>query len=164
MSHVRKQAVIEAPIEQVWDPVGDPRRRPEWLPRVVEVNGERFEDGDRYAQVTREPNGKHKHTNFVIERMDDLREIRFACQQSGMYAHWLLTDAQGDTFVEVEMGMQPERIQDKVPRSARFLAARTAGRRSPGQPPATAGRIVISSPSPTGVSRPFPKRMSSPPT
>ena len=114
MSHVRKQAVIEAPVEQVWELVGDPRRHPEWFPRVVEVNGERFEDGDRYAQVTREPNGKHRHTDFVIERMDNLREIRFACQHSGMYAHWLLTDAQGDTFVDVEMGMQPKRIQNKV--------------------------------------------------
>ena len=31
-----------------------------------------------------------------------------------MYAHWLLTDAQGDTFVDVEMGMQPKSTGDKV--------------------------------------------------
>jgi hypothetical protein len=46
--------------------------------------------------------------------MDDLREIRFACQKTGMYAHWLLTDAQGDTFLDVEMGMQPKSTGDKV--------------------------------------------------
>jgi uncharacterized protein YndB with AHSA1/START domain len=114
MSKVRRQAVIEAPVENVWELVGDPRRHPEWFPRVVEVNGERFEEGEEYAQVTRDPNGKVEKTDFMIERLDNLHEIRFACQKTGMYAHWLLTDAQGDTFVEVEMGMQPKRVGLRV--------------------------------------------------
>jgi uncharacterized protein YndB with AHSA1/START domain len=114
VSAVKRQAVIEAPVEEVWELVGDPRRHPEWFPRVVEVNGQRFEEGERYAQVTREPGGKEKHTEFLIERMDDLHEIRFACQQSGMYAHWRLTDVQGDTFVDVEMGMQPKASRDRI--------------------------------------------------
>ena len=106
--------MIDAPVEQVWQLVGDPRRHPEWFPRVIEVNGERFEEGEEYAQVTREPSGKVVRTDFLIERMDNLREIRFACQKTGMYAHWLLTDAQGDTFVDVEMGMQPKHVSQKV--------------------------------------------------
>jgi uncharacterized protein YndB with AHSA1/START domain len=113
MSAIRRQAVIEAPVESVWSLVGDPRRHPEWFPRVIEVNGERFEEGEDYAQVTKGLIGT-AHTDFVIERMDDLREIRFACQKTGMYAHWLLTDAQGDTFVDVEMGMQPKKTGDRV--------------------------------------------------
>jgi hypothetical protein len=36
------------------------------------------------------------------------------CQTTGMYAHWLLTDAQGDTFVDVEMGMEPKSTGDKL--------------------------------------------------
>ena len=114
MSAIRRQAVIDAPVEQVWQLVGDPRRHPEWFPRVIEVNGERFDEGEEYAQVTREPSGKVVRTDFLIERMDNLREIRFACQKTGMYAHWLLTDAQGDTFVDVEMGMQPKHVSQKV--------------------------------------------------
>ena len=114
MSAVRRQAVIDAPVEQVWNLVGDPRRHPEWFPRVIEVNGERIEEGEAYAQVTREPSGKMQRTDFVIERMDNLHEIRFACQKTGMYAHWLLTDAQGDTFIDVEMGMQPKSVGNKV--------------------------------------------------
>ena len=106
--------MIDAPVEQVWQLVGDPRRHPEWFPRVIEVNGERFDEGEEYAQVTREPSGKVVRTDFLIERMDNLREIRFACQKTGMYAHWLLTDAQGDTFVDVEMGMQPKHVSQKV--------------------------------------------------
>ena len=31
-----------------------------------------------------------------------------------MYANWLLTDAQGGTFVEVEMGIQPQRLGDRL--------------------------------------------------
>jgi uncharacterized protein YndB with AHSA1/START domain len=114
MSTTRKQAVIDAPVLEVWELVGDPRRHPEWFPRVVEVSGQRFEEGEEYAQVTRSPFGTVEQTDFVIERMTDLREIRFACQKTGMYAHWLLTDAQGDTFVDVEMGMQPKSTGEKV--------------------------------------------------
>ena len=113
MSAIKRQAVIDAPVEEVWSLVGDPRRHPEWFPRVVEVNGERFEEGEQYAQVTKQSRGTVE-TDFLIERLDDLHEIRFACQQTGMYAHWLLTDAQGDTFVDVEMGMQPKSTGDKV--------------------------------------------------
>ena len=106
MSACKRQAVIEAPVDAVWELVGNPSRHPEWYPKVIEVKGERFEEGDQYAQVTKDPVGSSK-TDFVIERMDDMREIRLVCQTTGMYAHWVLTDAQGATFVDVEMGMQP---------------------------------------------------------
>lgn len=105
--------MIDAPVTDVWSLVGDPRRHPEWFPRVVEVNGQRIDEGAQYAQVTRSARGTVE-TDFLIERLDDLHEIRFACQQTGMYAHWLLTDAQGGTFVDVEMGMQPKSTGDKV--------------------------------------------------
>ena len=113
MSTVKRQAVIDAPVDEVWSLVGDPRRHPEWFPRVVEVNGKFFQEGEEYAQVTKQGRGTIE-TDFLIERLDNLREIRFACQKTGMYAHWLLTDAQGDTFVDVEMGMQPKSTGDKV--------------------------------------------------
>jgi len=110
----RQQAHLDAPLEAVWGLVGSPRRYPEWWPRVVEVRGERFEEGDEYAQVTKDPVGGKSESNFLLERRDDLREIRMSCQLTGMYADWLLTAAQGGTFVEVEMGMQPRRLGDRV--------------------------------------------------
>jgi hypothetical protein len=110
----REQAHIDAPIEEVWALVGTPSRHPEWWPRVVEVRGERFEEGDQYAQVTKEPLGGRTETNFLLERRENLREIRMSCQVTGMYADWLLTPAQGGTFVEVEIGMQPRRLGDRV--------------------------------------------------
>ena len=113
MSAYRHQAYLEAPLEVVWGLVGTPSRHPEWWPRVVEVRGERFEQGDEYAQVTTNLTGRIE-TSFLVERRDDLREIRMRCQLTGTYADWLLTPAQGGTFVELEMGMQPRRLGDRV--------------------------------------------------
>ena len=99
----------------MWDLVGSPRRYPEWWPRVIEVRGERFEEGDEYAQITRGPGGSEQETNFLLERRnEDLHEVRMSCQLTGMYAHWILTPAQGGTFVEIEMGIDPNRLSDKV--------------------------------------------------
>ena len=114
MSSYRQQAHIDAPLEAVWALVGTPSRYPEWWPRVIEVRGERFEEGDEYAQVTKDPIGARSETNFLLERRRDLREIRMTCQLTGLYADWLLTPAQGGTFVEVEIGMQPRRLGDRI--------------------------------------------------
>jgi hypothetical protein len=113
MSAHRHQALVDAPVEVVWELVGTPSRYPEWWPRVIEVRGERFEEGDEYAQVTKGPIGRSE-TNFLLERRDDLREIRMSCRLTGMYADWLLTSAQGGTFVEVEMGMEGRRLGDRI--------------------------------------------------
>jgi hypothetical protein len=114
MSAYRQQAHIDAPLEAVWALVGTPSRHPEWWPRVIEVRGERFEEGDEYAQVTKDPVGGRSETNFLLERCQELREIRMTCQLTGLYADWLLTPAQGGTFVEVEIGMQPRRLGDRI--------------------------------------------------
>jgi Polyketide cyclase / dehydrase and lipid transport len=113
MSAYRQHAHLEAPLDVVWGLVGTPRRYPEWWPRVIEVRGERFEQGDEYAQVTTSAGGT-KETNFLLERRDNLRAIRMSCQLTGTYAEWLLTPAQGGTFVELEMGMQPRRLSDRL--------------------------------------------------
>ena len=113
MSVHRQQAHLDAPLEVVWDLVGTPGRYPEWWPRVIEVRGESFEEGDEYAQVTKDPIGKTE-SNFLLERRDNLREIRMSCQLTGMYAQWLLTPAQGGTFVELEMGVEARRLGDQI--------------------------------------------------
>lgn len=110
----RQQAHLDAPCDAIWELVGSPSRYPEWWPRVIEVQGERFEEGDEYAQVTRSPGGGQQETRFLLERHTDMREVRMSCQLTGMYAHWLLTPAQGGTFVEVEMGLDPQRLSDRV--------------------------------------------------
>jgi hypothetical protein len=113
MSAHRQQAHLDAPLEVVWDLVGTPIRYPEWWPRIVEVRGERFEEGDEWAQVTVSPRGPME-SNFLLERRENLRGIRMSCQLTGTYADWLLTPAQGGTFVELEMGMNPRGLGNRV--------------------------------------------------
>jgi hypothetical protein len=114
VSDYRQQAHIDADLETVWALVATPTRFPEWWPRVIEVRGERFEEGDEYAQVTKEPTGGKVGSNFLIETRDELRQIRMKCDLTGAYADWVLTPAQGGTFVELAMGMQPHRLSDRL--------------------------------------------------
>jgi hypothetical protein len=113
MSACRRQALLEAPVDSIWELIGNPSRHPEWWPRVIEVQGKRFDQGDEYVQVTQGPVGSAE-TKFLVERIDDLREIRLRCQLTGTYAHWVLTGAQGGTFVDLEMGMDPKALSYKL--------------------------------------------------
>jgi Polyketide cyclase / dehydrase and lipid transport len=109
----REHAHLDASLEAIWSLVGFPSRYPDWWPRVVEVQGDRFEEGDEYVQVTQTPKGEMS-SHFLVEHRDDLREIRMSCQLTGTYAAWLLTPAQGGTFIEIEMGMDPKRLGDRL--------------------------------------------------
>jgi hypothetical protein len=113
MSVTRRQALIHAPTTSIWELVGNPDRHPEWWPRVIEVKGEQYEEGSTYAQVTKGAVGKGE-TEFKIERMDDLHEIQLRCMSTGTYARWVLTEAQGNTFVDVEFGMDPLGLPNRI--------------------------------------------------
>lgn len=113
MAADRQQAHLDAPVDSVWALVGNPQRFPEWWPRVIEVQGERFEEGEEYVQVTKSPVGTSE-TRWLLDRHDELRAIRMTCQQTGTYASWSLTEARGGTFVDLEMGMQPTRLGDRL--------------------------------------------------
>jgi uncharacterized protein YndB with AHSA1/START domain len=104
----REQALIEAPVEEVWELVGDPRRYPEWVgSEVLEVTGlPTVEKGAEYEQVTRSPFGTAR-TTFEIDELEDMHQIRMRCMQSGWYSRWKLTEAAGGTFTDVEIGMEP---------------------------------------------------------
>ena len=104
----REQALIDAPIEEVWNLVGDPRRYPEWANDYLEVTGlASVEKGASYESVTRGPLKEKARTTFEIDTLDDLHEIRLRCTQSGWYSRWVLTEADGATFADVEIGMDP---------------------------------------------------------
>jgi uncharacterized protein YndB with AHSA1/START domain len=113
MSACRSQALISAPPSRVWELLGDPRRHPEWWPRVVEVRGERFDEGSNYAQVTRNSGGSME-TTMRVEQLEELRAIHMRCTTTGTYARWLLTEARGDTFVDVEFGMDPVGLGHRI--------------------------------------------------
>ena len=109
MSAYRAQAHLDAPLEDVWALVGNPATYPEWWPAAVEIRGERFEVGDVYTQVL-EIAGRRLEYTRVIDRRDELKELRWSCPTTGGFQRWLLTDAQGGTFVDMEMGIDPLKV------------------------------------------------------
>jgi hypothetical protein len=113
VSQVRRQAQIDAPVERIWELVGDPNRHPEWLPRVVEVECEGIEQGCTYRQVAKGPVGEDEET-IMIDRLEGCSEILIRCLDTGTYMRWLLTGAREGTFVDVEYGMEPIAIKHKV--------------------------------------------------
>jgi hypothetical protein len=113
MSQVRRQAQLDLAIDDVWRLVGDIREHPKWWPRVMDVQCEGIEQGCRYRQVTKQPIGKIE-TAMCVERLDGCREILVRCLDTGTYARWLLTEAQGGTFLDVEFGIYPTQVSRRV--------------------------------------------------
>ena len=109
MSAYRAHAHFDAPLEDVWALVGNPATYPEWWPVAVEIRGETFEVGDVYTQVL-EVAGRRLEYTRVIDRRDELKELRWSCPTTGGFQRWLLTDAQGGTFVDMEMGIDPAKV------------------------------------------------------
>jgi hypothetical protein len=99
----RQEAFVPAPVASVWALVGHPSRHPEWWAEVVQVQGQGFGRGCCYCQVSRAESGTVE-TNFVVERIEDLKELRVRCEETGLYMRWLLAEAQGGTFVDAEFG------------------------------------------------------------
>jgi Polyketide cyclase / dehydrase and lipid transport len=98
--------MVDAPVERVWELIGDVNRHPEWWPRVEDVNCDLLEEGCTYRQVTRQP-GKTVETTISIENLEDCHQLRLRCLDTGLYAHFLLTPAQNGTFVDGELGIEP---------------------------------------------------------
>jgi hypothetical protein len=121
MSLCRQQGFVDAPVGVVWDLISDVERHPEWWPRVIEVECEGLEDGCTYRQLTQTPIGKDE-MNLLIERRDELRNLHIRCLNTGTFVGFEITEARGGTFVDGEMGMEPQGLR------ARVIDA-TAGRR-----------------------------------
>jgi uncharacterized protein YndB with AHSA1/START domain len=109
MASWKQQGLIDAPVEEVWGLLGDISRYPEWNPVTIEVTGvpTEVQKGSSFEMKGRGPLGLKPTTTFKVEELDDLREVKLRCQTSGWYSHWVLTEAQDQTFTEVEMGIEP---------------------------------------------------------
>jgi hypothetical protein len=116
VSSHREQALVDAPPEAVWQLVGDPRRYPEWAGFAVEVTGlPEVTEGGEFEQTSRRPIGGGTDTTiFRVDELEEMREIKLRCTKTGWYSHWLLTDAQGGTFINAEFGIEPTAIQYRL--------------------------------------------------
>ncbi len=114
MSSYRQHAHLDVPLESAWDLVATPTLYPSWWPRIIEVEGQEFEQGDEFVQVTRDPIGHVHRTDMLIESRDEFRELRMSCRQTGSFAHWTLTAAQNGTFVELELGLEAKTLWHRL--------------------------------------------------
>jgi hypothetical protein len=104
----RQQALIEAPLAVVWGLLSDPNRHAEWWPTVVDAECERLEQGCRYRAVIKNPRGVEETHELTLERLENLHEVLIRCNEIGTYTRFVLTDAQGGTFVDAEFGIDPQ--------------------------------------------------------
>jgi uncharacterized protein YndB with AHSA1/START domain len=121
----RHQALIDSPVEDVWAIVSDPRTHPEWWPDVVDVQlDEPLVEGGEYTRTSKPvPFLDAMESVWVAERLEDLKEARFRCTVSGSWARFTLTPAQGETYVELESGIDPTTLRWRLMNamSGRFL-------------------------------------------
>lgn len=108
-----QQAFIDAPVERVWELVGDPNRHPEWWPDMIEVECADLKEGCRYRAVTKGPFATSAR-DLHVERLDDCSEVSIHCHGTGVTTRFVLTGAQGGTFVEGCFTIEPNSIGMKV--------------------------------------------------
>jgi len=108
-----QQAHIEAPVESVWELVGDPNLHPKWWPRMLDVDCADLAEGCRYRGVVQGPFGAEHH-ELLIERLEGCEEISIFCEGTGVTTRFVLTEARGGTFVEGHFMIEPDSIGSKV--------------------------------------------------
>jgi uncharacterized protein YndB with AHSA1/START domain len=102
----RQQVHIDASPEAIWSLVGDPNRHPDWWPEMLEVECADLSEGCRYRGVVKGPFKAEEH-ELTIERLDGCREVSIFCEGTGVTTRFMLTEAQGGTFVEGRFSVDP---------------------------------------------------------
>jgi hypothetical protein len=113
MSCYRQQAQIDVPPIVVWELVANVERHAEWWPRVIDAHCDGLEEGCSYRQVFKSPMGVIE-TDVSVERLEGCRELLLRCLDTGTYTRWLLTEAQGGTFIDAEFGLDPKTIRMRI--------------------------------------------------
>ena len=108
-----QQTFIDAAPETIWELVGDPNRHPDWWPGIVEVECADLREGCRYREVVKGFFKPQEH-DILIERLDTCQEVCISCQDTGVTTRFVLTGAQGGTFVEGHFSIEPNSIGSKV--------------------------------------------------
>ena len=109
-----RQSFIDAPVERVWELVGDPNRHPEWWPEMIEVECADIREGCRYRGVVKGFFGGDDQHEMLLERLDDCHEVTISCDGTGVTTRFVLAEARGGTFVDGSFGIEPNSIGMRV--------------------------------------------------
>ena len=63
--------------------------------------------------MTQTPFGAQE-LDVVVDRLDELREMRIRCVNTGTYVDLVLTRATGGTFVDARFGLDPQNVRMRV--------------------------------------------------
>jgi hypothetical protein len=109
-----QQVHIEAPVETVWELLGDPNRHPAWWPEWVAAECPDPSEGCRYRGVVKNALGRPAEHELVIESLDGCREVTIYCEGTSVFTRFLLTEAREGTFVEGSFGFRSDGRGNRV--------------------------------------------------
>ena len=111
VSDDRAQAHLDAPLDEVWALVGNPATylgggRSPWR-----FAARRSRLGTRIPRSCLVSPDGGSSTRRTIDRRDEFKELKWSCPTTGGFQHWTLTAADGGTFVDMEMGLNPPTLR-----------------------------------------------------
>lgn len=68
MPTARRSRIIAAPVEELWEVIGDPHHLPRWWPRVARVEDV---EGNAFTEVMRTAKGKVVRADFQLVEADE---------------------------------------------------------------------------------------------
>jgi uncharacterized protein YndB with AHSA1/START domain len=132
MPSARRSRTLAAPLEQLWELIGDPHHLPRWWPRV-----DRVEDveGGAFTEVMRTAKGKLVRADFRVLDSEErthsltweqqLEGTPFARLLSEARTHVALEPAGEGTLVTIELH---QRLTGFFPRFGGFMVSRAAAK------------------------------------
>ena len=98
MPTARRSRIIAAPVEELWEVIGDPHHLPRWWPRVTRVEDV---EGDAFTEVMRTAKGKLVRADFQLVEADErARSLKWEQRLAGTPFARLLSSAETSVSLE----------------------------------------------------------------
>ena len=98
MPTARRSRIIAAPVDQLWEVIGDPHHLPRWWPRVTRVEDV---EGNAFTEVMRTAKGKVVRADFQLVETDErARSLKWEQRLAGTPFGRLLSSAETSVSLE----------------------------------------------------------------
>jgi uncharacterized protein YndB with AHSA1/START domain len=98
MPTARRSRIIAAPVDELWEVIGDPHHLPRWWPRVTRVEDV---EGNAFTEVMRTAKGKLVRADFqVVESDERARSLKWEQRLAGTPFGRLLSSAETSVSLE----------------------------------------------------------------